>query len=177
LTEFRVCNSSYGVLLGRDTVSDAMGMHDEDAGGPSGAVASGATDGGIDVDAAEARLEVLADEIGAVLAASPAAEREALHDYAVSLVRERLPAVDADYSVAAGEDEGKPADLESSTRRTSGAVTSLGYGVLIIFAALPLLPIFGPIGAMLLILGLGMVVWGGLAAVFMRLKPKSVRAR
>jgi hypothetical protein len=151
-----------------------MDLHDEDTPSASGAPESGSATGPTDVSAAEARLEALADEIGIVLASSPASEREALHDYAVSLVRERLPAVDGGYTGKAESDD-DAGTVETPQRESSAAVTSVGYGALLFLPGLLLLLVFPPVGMMLVIVGAGLVAWGVLAAVFVRLTPKRLR--
>jgi len=112
----------------------------------------------------ERRIEDLAEEIGRLIVTGPAAEREALHDYAVSLVREKLPVVD-------------PAPAEADTPQgrvaaeyASNTASLLGYGALLIPVAFLMLLVFAPLGALLLVVGVGMAAMGILLAVVGRVR-------
>jgi hypothetical protein len=105
----------------------------------------------------EGRIEELAEEIGRLIVCGPAADREALHDYAVSLVREKLPAVDPTPLVLDTPIGDVPEESGSNT------AALLGYGVLLIPVGFLMLLVFAPLGALLLAAGVGMaataVVW------------------
>ena len=118
----------------------------------------------------EQELENLADRIAQVIQASPAADREALHDYAVSLVRERLP-VAAELSDPA---TALTTGTDTATSRDSGGVQSLGYGILLVPVGFFLFWIFPFIGVMLGIAGATMIVWGAASAVVGKLRPNAI---
>ena len=119
----------------------------------------------------ERELEALADRIAEVIHASPAADREALHDYAVSLVRERLP-VAAELSYSA--DSAVPVIGRSATTGSAGGVQSLGYGVLLVPIGFFLFWIFPFIGVMLGFAGVAMIVWGLVVAVVSRFRASAI---
>jgi hypothetical protein len=74
-------------------------------------------DQALSIEIVEARLVGLADEMSAVIEGGPVAEREALHDYAVSLVRDRLP-------VAASDGESGVASAPGDGARGTGELVS-----------------------------------------------------
>ncbi|MFP6626482.1 MAG: hypothetical protein VCA74_05400 [Deltaproteobacteria bacterium] len=116
----------------------------------------------------EQRLEALAEDMARVIGASPAADRESLHDYAVSLVRERLPVAAELYDEGVGgEVEGE----EKAATSTPG-VGALGYGVLMFLIGPFLLMVFPPVGMMILAAGVVLFGWGLVSALFHRIKPK-----
>ena len=130
--------------------------------------------GGESADAPQAdpeqELEYLADRIAEVIQASPGADREALHDYAVSLVRERLPVaaelLDPDAALTTGAD--------TATISNGGGVQSLGYGILLVPVGFFLFWIFPFIGVMLAVAGATMIVWGAAIAVASKLRPSAI---
>lgn len=113
---------------------------------------------------AETELESLADEMATRIDASPAADREALHDYAVSLVRERLP-VAADMGAA---EQGSGDDEQTDIAKSGGAggAGALGFGLLLFMVGLLLMPVFSPVGLMLLVASVALVL-GGLATALL----------
>ncbi|MFT4569249.1 MAG: hypothetical protein ACI8TX_002281 [Hyphomicrobiaceae bacterium] len=115
------------------------------------------------LELSEQRLEDLADEIAATIGECPPEEREALHDYAVSLVRERLPVLadDERYSGAYGT-HGSAAGTAEGTR------VSAGYGFLLIPVGFVILPVLPPVGVTIMIMGFVLVVVGVVAALFAR---------
>jgi hypothetical protein len=102
----------------------------------------------------ERRIEDLAEQIGCLIATGPAADREALHDYAVSLVREKLPLADPSFAVP-GAPRGDAAE-----EYPSNTASLLGYGVLLIPVGFLMLLVFAPLGALLLSAGVAMAVTG-----------------
>ena len=112
---------------------------------------------------AERRLEELAEEIGRVIVAHPAADREALHDYAVSLVRERLPL--AEQAIA--DRDGRTGEGGGEEPERSG-VGALGYGALLFLVGPFLFLIFPPVAVALMAVGALLVSWGLVAAVWER---------
>lgn len=129
------------------------------------------------VEEIERALAVLADEMSGLIESGPIDEREALHDYAVSLVRDSLPVVLP--AAVRGEEEGDWADGSESadsigTRaKTSGSTGAslVGYGVLIVPVGVILLPLFPPLGVTLLGVGVFMVLFGGLFGILGKLTP------
>ena len=128
---------------------------------PTGRAQEGAA---TDVAEIEGRIEDLADEIGLLIASGPKAEREALHDYAVSLVREKLPVIDPTPSV-----HDTPTG-ESTGGDGSNTTTLLGYGVLLIPVAFLMFLVFAPLGALLLVAGVGMAGTGMVMALVGRVR-------
>jgi len=108
----------------------------------------------------EGRIEELAEQIGHLIVSSPAAEREALHDYAVSLVREKLPVVDP--TPAVGD---TPRGDVVGEEAASNTAALLGYGILLIPVAFLMLLVFAPLGAVLLAVGVGMATMGVVLAL------------
>jgi hypothetical protein len=117
----------------------------------------------------EARLIELADEMGEVIEGGPSSEREALHDYAVSLVRERLPVAEASQ---VGEAAGS-ASTRSGESHGSGAASLFGYGVLLIPVGLVLVPVFGLVGFIVLLVGVMLATLGLVSGLVGRVKPRS----
>lgn len=113
----------------------------------------------------EGRIEELAEQIGRLIDSSPAAEREALHDYAVSLVREKLPVIDP--TPAADETAGGDVAAGAGASNTAAL---LGYGVLLIPVAFLMLLVFAPLGAVLLAAGVGMATMGVVLALVNRVR-------
>ena len=112
----------------------------------------------------ERRIEDLAAEIGHLIVSGPAAEREALHDYAVSLVREKLPVVDPTPAVP-DRPQGDVAE-----GYVSNTASLLGYGALLIPVAFLMFLVFPPLGALLLVAGVGMAAMGILLALIGRVR-------
>lgn len=127
----------------------------------------------VSIQAAERRLAELASEIGKVVEAGPAAEREALREYAISLVRESVPAGDSYYGETVA-----PGDVEverEPTSRSSSAASLVGYGVLLLPVGF-LLSIIFPFGLFLVVAGVGMIGMGVLVALVGRFVPKRTGA-
>ena len=111
----------------------------------------------------EARLEALADEIASVVGDGASDDREALHDYAVSLVRDRMPVADeVGRGVSGAELHADPA--------SGGQNVGIAYGFLILLVAPLLLLVFPPVGMMLLLTGVAMVLWGLVAGFVARFR-------
>ncbi|MFQ5477373.1 MAG: hypothetical protein ACE5E4_02020 [Candidatus Binatia bacterium] len=118
---------------------------------------------------AEFALEALADDMVAVIDDCSAEEREALHDYAVSLVRERLP-------VRATQEEARRSALDRPLDGVgSNGASAFGYGVLLLLAGPVLLPVFPPVGVLLASVGLVALAWGLLAMVVRRIWASAAR--
>ena len=113
----------------------------------------------------EARLIELADEMSEVIEGSPSSEREALHDYAVSLVRERLPVADGSQTNAVAG--------SASESHGSGAASLFGYGVLLIPVGLVLVPVFGLVGFIVLLAGVMLATLGLVSGLVGRVKPRA----
>lgn len=121
--------------------------------------------GASETDAAERQLQALAEEMDRVIHACEATERDALHGYAVSLVRDRLPTVDVAEDDAAGDEE----DGEGpGAERAGGPASLIGYGILLLFVGLPLVIVFPLVGILLLVGGAGMSLLGFVSFVFSR---------
>jgi uncharacterized small protein (DUF1192 family) len=112
----------------------------------------------------EQRIEALAEEIGRLIVSGPTGEREALHDYAVSLVREKLPVVDPTPAVH----DTLTGDV--TVEAASNTATLLGYGVLLIPVGFLMLLVFAPLGALLLVAAVGMAVAGVVLALIGRVR-------
>lgn len=112
---------------------------------------------------AEQRLEELAEEIAATIGDCDPEEQEALHDYAVSLVRERLPVADH-----GGRYESSRAERAVDADSAAGTKISAGHGLLLLPVGLVLLPIFPPVGMTVVLIGIGLVVVGLATALFSR---------
>jgi hypothetical protein len=137
-------------------------------------VSSQRDQGDSETDAAERRLEVLAEEIERVILGCDAGERDALHGYAVSLVRDRLPVVEVYYDATDGpreDDEDEP-----RVERTGSAASFIGYGILLVLVGLPLLIVFPFMGILLFVAGAGMCLLGLVLTVFSRSGPSAQRA-
>lgn len=106
----------------------------------------------------ERGIEDLADDIERLILGAPSAEREALHDYAVSLVRDKLPAIEPPPAMIAEHAEPVP---------TNPAML-LGYGFLLLPVAFLMLLVFAPLGAVLMATGLVLILAGGFASVLAR---------
>jgi len=120
------------------------------------------------IEQLESRLVGLADEISDVIASGPVAEREALHDYAVSLVRERLPVADSEGGVA-------PIATHPGRSQGNGAASVFGYGLLLIPVGLVLVPVFGLVGFALLLVGVVLASIGLVSGLVGRVKPGAAR--
>lgn len=103
----------------------------------------------------EAWLEDMADELAEVIGRAEAVEQEGLHDYAVALVRDRLPVAEPSVGRPSSEKEGE----EALGGRGTG-VSSFGLGVLLCIVGPLLIPVFPPIGTLLSFVGLGLLAWG-----------------
>ena len=121
--------------------------------------------GDLGVDEVERGLAEYADAIGDLIERAPANEREALHDYAVSLVREKLPAA---QSVAPARSD---ADAESAKRAGGTAgVHLIGYGLLLLPVAFLMMLVFAPLGTILLFAGVALSVAGLVGGLLGRLR-------
>jgi hypothetical protein len=107
----------------------------------------------------------LADEMGELIERAPPAEREALHDYAVSLVREKLPAASRE-SQGRFETNSAPA----GDRSESAGVHLIGYGLLLLPVAFLMMLVFAPLGTILLAVGLSLSAIGLAAGLLRRLR-------
>lgn len=140
--------------------------YDEDVAGSSGGSESAASDEAAELASIETRLEELADEISRSIESGPVAEREALHDFAVSLVRERLP-----VALAAESRGGGAARTADPSKESPGstAASLVGYGVLLIPVGFLLGLVFVPVGVMLFFGGSMLVVCGLVMGLVTRL--------
>ena len=116
--------------------------------------------------ALEHRLEQLADDMWAVVTEAPAEDREALHDYAVSLVRERLPVA------AELMDRLRASDAVAAGTAGGSGVQAFGYGLLLLPVGFFLLWIFPFIGVMLCAVGVGLLCWGLIVSLFGKLRKR-----
>lgn len=142
---------------------------DDEAGGPakpSGDV--GSSDAQATARDLERRLEALAEEIGQVIEHSAVEDRESLHDYAVSLVRDQLPVVEA---TAPGSGGLAPERGGSKGKAGSNAVTLIGFGFLLVPVGAVLLVVFPPVGLVLLVGGALSVIAGLAIGLVGRLLP------
>ncbi|MBC8292047.1 MAG: hypothetical protein H8E45_02660 [Proteobacteria bacterium] len=103
----------------------------------------------------ETWLEDMADELAEVIGRAEAVEQEGLHDYAVALVRDRLPVAEATAGRASSNKEG-----EDSLGGRGTGVSSFGLGVLLCIVGPLLIPVFPPIGTIFLFVGMGLLAWG-----------------
>ncbi len=140
-------------------------MSTEQNGTPDGetSAANDAETGRETLERAEQRLEALAEEIAVVIGACAAEEREALHDYAVSLVRERLPVAEDNERYSASR-----AQRASDADGAGGTRVSAGYGLLLLPVGFVILPVLPPVGVTVMLIGIGLVVVGIVTALFAR---------
>lgn len=118
-----------------------------------------------DVAAVEQGLVDLAEEMAELIERAPAAERESLHDYAVSLVREKLPVAFRESHVRLEMNAAPGGD------RSGGAgVHLIGYGLLLLPVAFLMMLVFAPLGTILLAAGLGLSAVGLAAGLLRRLR-------
>lgn len=122
-----------------------------------------------DTATVEERLEALADDVAAVIEEAVPEDREALHDYAVSLVRERLP-VAADLIHRGAGATGADADRTGEVGRSD--VQAFGYGMLLMPVGFCLIWIFPFIGVMLFGVGAVMMAWGLTVSLFGNLRNR-----
>jgi len=121
-----------------------------------------------DVGTAERRLSRLAENMAEVIAQSPSVDRAALHDYALSLVRDFFPvspSIDEQGEVRGGDADA----LVGRATHSSNAVTLLGYGALFVPVGALLGIVFPPLGMSLVFGGVVMILLGVLTAVVTRL--------
>jgi len=122
-------------------------------------------DATMDVAAVEQGLVDLAEEMAELIERAPAAERESLHDYAVSLVREKLPAAFRESQLRLEANAAQAGD------RSEGAgVHLIGYGLLLLPVAFLMMLVFAPLGTILLAVGLGLSAVGLAAGLLRRLR-------
>ncbi len=117
----------------------------------------------------EAELEGLAADIAARIDASPAADRGALHDYAVSLVRERLPVV-GEATLSPEGESGDDESADGAKGARSGGAGALGFSVLLFLVGFLLVPVFAPVGLMLLGTSGALMLWGLVAALLTKVR-------
>ncbi len=111
-------------------------------------------------ESVEQRLEELADEISRVIEACPVREKDALHDYAVSLVRERAPARPK------GAESGPLTENPGDHSAGGAARAGIGYGLMLIPVGFVISPVIPPIGVLLMIAGAVLMVSGLFAVLF-----------
>jgi hypothetical protein len=118
---------------------------------------------------AERRLEALAEEIGRVIEEGPREEREALRDYAVSLIRNRTEGGEGQHGEAGewGVEDQLP---EAAPQSSSSAATLIGYGALLLPAGGLLALVLPPIGLMLGITAFAMIAAGFGLSIFTRVR-------
>ena len=142
---------------------------DDEAGGPAEPLGeAGASDAQATARDLERRLEVLAEEIGQVIERGAAEDRESLHDYAVSLVRDQLPVAEA---TAPGTGDLATGRGGSKSKGGSNAVTLIGFGFLLVPVGAVLLVVFPPVGLVLLVGGALAVIAGLAIGLVGRLLP------
>jgi hypothetical protein len=125
------------------------------------------------VDGIESALASLADEMSVLIEAGPVDDRIALHDYAVSLVRDQLPVMrPAEVGGQDGEEQ-EGADSSATRTKTSGTTGAslVGYGALLIPVGGILLLLFAPLGVTLLGVGVFMVLSGAMFGLLSKLMP------
>lgn len=115
-------------------------------------------------EAAERRLAALAEEIDKVILECDPKDRDALHGFAVSLVRDRLPPIDDSEDGGSGAGAWDEDDLPE--KETSGAANLIGLGLLLALVGLPLVIVFPLVGFGLMIVAAAMCGFGVLAFVF-----------
>ncbi len=142
-------------LLAEDAAEDkAEDKAEETAPGSTTGEASVEVPRVAEVAEVETWLEDMADELAEVIGRAEAAEQEGLHDYAVALVRDRLPVAEPSAGRASSNKEG-----EDSLGGRGTGVNSFGLGVLLCIVGPLLIPVFPPIGMLFLFAGLGLLVW------------------
>ncbi len=142
-------------LLAEDAAEDkAEDKAEETAPGSTTGEASVEVPRVAEVAEVETWLEDMADELAEVIGRAEAAEQEGLHDYAVALVRDRLPVAEPSAGRASSNKEG-----EDSLGGRGTGVNSFGLGVLLCIVGPLLIPVFPPIGMLFLFVGLGLLVW------------------
>ena len=125
------------------------------------------------VDGIESALVSLADEMSELIEAGPVDDRVALHDYAVSLVRDRLPVMTPAEVGGQGSEGLEGADSSAPRTQTSGSTGAslVGYGALLIPVGGILLLLFPGMGLVLVAVGVFMVVSGAIFGVLGKLTP------
>jgi hypothetical protein len=123
-----------------------------------------------DPSSPEFQLNALAGKMVEVIAKSDPTDRPALHDYALSLVRDAFPIAD---DIAGAEDRASNRHaLASAKDRPGSAVTLVGYGMLFLPVGGLLGIVFPPLGVFLVCIGLVMVVAGLIAAFVTRVRGR-----
>ncbi len=150
-TDRGVGDSGQG-LLAEDAAEDKA---EETAPGSTSGEASVEVPRVAEVAEVETWLEDMADELAEVIGRAEAAEQEGLHDYAVALVRDRLPVAEPSAGRASSNEE-----REDSLRGRGTGVSSFGLGVLLCIVGPLLIPVFPPIGMLILAFGGGLLAWG-----------------
>lgn len=122
----------------------------------------------------EFQLSELAGKMAEIIAKSDPTDRPALHDYALSLVRDAFPTAD---DLVDRENRVSSRHVSASgDDRPGSAVTLVGYGVLFLPVGGLLGIVFPPLGVFLVCIGLAMVIAGLLAAGVTRLKGRGEQA-
>ena len=125
------------------------------------------------VDGIESALVSLADEMSELIEAGPVDDRVALHDYAVSLVRDRLPVMTPAGVGGQDDEEQESADSRETRTKTSGTTGAslVGYGVLLLPVGGILLLLFPGMGVVLVGVGVFMMLSGAIFGMLSKLMP------
>jgi hypothetical protein len=126
-----------------------------------------------DAGGIERRLEALADEMGQLIECGRVGDREALHDYAVSLLRDRLPTTATNDEPTVEEIDEAPAARPGAG---TNAATLIGYGFILLPAGAVLLLVFPPVGMLLFGTGVMSMAGGVVLAVFVKAMSRSAVA-
>jgi hypothetical protein len=99
-------------------------------------------------EAREKEIERLAQELGRLIQGAESEQREDLKELAFALIREEFI-----HKVEPNESPGKS---------TPAPFNPLGTGVLMFILGGGLSFVFGPVGLLLMVMGVGFVIWGAL---------------
>jgi hypothetical protein len=99
-------------------------------------------------EAREKEIERLAQELGRLIQGADSEQREDLKELAFALIREEFI-----HKVEPNESPGKS---------TPAPFNPLGTGVLMFILGGGLSFVFGPVGLLLMVMGVGFVIWGAL---------------
>jgi len=99
-------------------------------------------------EAREHEIESLAQELGRLIQGADHERREDLKELAFALIREEFI-----HKVEPSETQGGS---------TPGPFNPLGTGVLLFFLGAGLSFVFGPVGLLLMLAGIGFAIWGAL---------------
>jgi len=106
-------------------------------------------------EAREQEIERLAQELGRLIQGADPERRHDLKELAIALMREEF----------IHKDEAPP-----GVGTTPAPFNPLGTGVLLFFLGGALSFIFGPVGLLLMLSGVGFVIWGGLISWLRKVK-------